>query len=82
VAGRSRHGPFGIRENGSGALVETGEADRLAGALAGVRRTTAAGLTDLSLGRTGQAVASSADFAGWRIRIALPKGSRRPMSMP
>ena len=29
-----------------------------------------------------QAVASWATFAGWRIRMALPKGSRTPMSVP
>ena len=30
----------------------------------------------------GQAVASSATFDGWRIRMALPNGSRMPMSVP
>ena len=29
-----------------------------------------------------QAVASWETFAGWRIRMALPKGSRMPMSVP
>ena len=34
------------------------------------------------VGASGQAVASWATFAGWRIRMALPKGSRTPMSVP
>ena len=33
-------------------------------------------------GRRAQAVASWATFAGWRIRMALPNGSRMPMSVP
>ena len=32
--------------------------------------------------RRGQAVVSWATFAGWRIRMAFPKGSRTPMSVP
>ena len=35
-----------------------------------------------ALDRMGQAVTFWAAFAGWRIRIALPKGSRTPMSVP
>ena len=31
---------------------------------------------------SGQAVASCATFAGCRIRMAFPKGSRTPMSVP
>jgi hypothetical protein len=31
---------------------------------------------------SGQAVASWATFPRWRIRIALPNGSRTPMSVP